>query len=211
MTKEFFCEDEIYDCYLCGKKLRYSGFKNAILEIGSDVEHICNAPLISNTTKPKEAYLSLQSHESKLAREYDAYFEDKKNTTDIRKQASDLERYNRSISYDKKQRMMSSNSNVEKKSSLMLTPVTAFLKSTTMGSATYHHGKRQKSYQLTSVSHGFSLVSSIPINRVLEKEGGTLNRKRTKINPLSLLSYFVSFETIINMTLQAMNVSRSNN
>jgi hypothetical protein len=100
--------DPIYDCFLCGKKLRYSGFKKAIVEIGSDAEHICNAPPISNTSKPKEAYLSLQNHESKLARDYDEYFEQKK-SSDIRKEAKELEKYNRKMSYEKRQRLMQGN------------------------------------------------------------------------------------------------------
>jgi hypothetical protein len=53
--------DPIYDCFLCGKKLRYSGYKKAVVEIGSDLEHICNPPHTDNTTRKLGDDVGLES------------------------------------------------------------------------------------------------------------------------------------------------------
>jgi hypothetical protein len=73
--------DDHYSCFYCKKSLIYDGWQKIVVESDTKKEHVCNPPPV--TARPKEEYLSLQNHESKLAREYDEYFQQKK-TTDIR-------------------------------------------------------------------------------------------------------------------------------
>jgi hypothetical protein len=102
--------DPIYNCFLCGKKLRYSGYKKAIVEIGSDLEHMCNPPSV--TPRPKEIYLGSQSIDAKLAREYDDYFTAKK-LSDLRTEAKKLEKFNKGMTYGKKALLMNSNTSID--------------------------------------------------------------------------------------------------